>query len=78
LSGDDYTDPGAFAAGFRTAMLLCAVLLTVGGVLALLTVRRPLAAPSSAGPAEDDERVHVEQCVHCGVDAPPLHPPQRH
>jgi hypothetical protein len=78
LGGEDYTDPTAFTAGFRTGMLLCTLLLAAGGVLALLTVRRPLAAaPAPAAPADDD-LVHVEQCVHCVVDGPPLHPPQHH
>ena len=31
LSGDDYTQPGAFTAGFRSAMVVCAVLFAVGG-----------------------------------------------
>jgi MFS family permease len=42
ISGDDYQHPEAFAAGFRTAMILCAVLLGAGGILAGLTIRNPV------------------------------------
>lgn len=33
LSGDDYQDPSAMTSGFRASMVICAVLLTVGGVV---------------------------------------------
>ncbi|MGY1839073.1 MULTISPECIES: MFS transporter [unclassified Modestobacter] len=39
LSGDDYTDPAGFTAGYRTAMLACAGLMAAGGLAAWLTVR---------------------------------------
>ena len=35
LSGDDYADPVAFTSGFRTAMIICAVLFAAGGVISL-------------------------------------------
>ncbi|MDP9408746.1 MAG: DHA2 family efflux MFS transporter permease subunit [Actinomycetota bacterium] len=38
LTGSDYTDPAAFAAGFRVAMGICAALLALGGVLAAVLV----------------------------------------
>ena len=41
LGGEVYTDPAAFAAGFRTAMLVCAGLLVAGGLLALAAVSAP-------------------------------------
>jgi len=40
LSGDDYADPVAITAGFRTAMLICAGLLAAGGVIAAIGIRR--------------------------------------
>ena len=39
LSGDDYEDPVAFTSGFRTAMIICAVLFAAGGVISWLTIR---------------------------------------
>ncbi|HEU0104279.1 MAG TPA: MFS transporter [Mycobacteriales bacterium] len=39
ITGDDYRDPGAFQSGFRTAMVLCAGLLVLGGLLAAATIR---------------------------------------
>ncbi len=72
LGGEDYTDPSAFGAGFRTAMLLCAVLLAAGGLVGLLTVRRPPPTTTEHPPADD--RVPVERCAHCGVSGPQLHP----
>lgn len=33
LSGDDYQDPAAMTAGFRGSMIICAILLIVGGVV---------------------------------------------
>ena len=62
ISGHDYQDPAAFAAGFRIAMLVCAGLLAIGGVLAATTIRNP-ARPAAAAP---------ERRRHCAVEAPPL------
>ena len=39
LSGDEYTRPDAFTSGFRDAMVVCAVLFAVGGVVSWLTIR---------------------------------------
>jgi EmrB/QacA subfamily drug resistance transporter len=39
LSGDDYADPAAFTSGFRTAMVVCAVLFAAGGVISWATIR---------------------------------------
>ena len=33
ISGDDYENPQAFAAGFRIAMIACAALLLIGGAV---------------------------------------------
>lgn len=77
IAGDDYTDPGAFDAGYATAMVICAVLLVVGAVVAAVFVRRPLAAaqePELVGAPGIEHRMHIEECAHCGVAGPPLHP----
>jgi EmrB/QacA subfamily drug resistance transporter len=70
ISGSDYTRPELFAAGFRTAMLVCAGLLAVGAGLAFALLRKPVPVE---GPGTA-ERVEVERCTHCGVTAPQLHP----
>jgi EmrB/QacA subfamily drug resistance transporter len=70
LSGDDYTDPTAFAAGFRVAAWVAAGLLAVGGVTAALTIPRttgPPAPPAApAAPAAPERRP-----LHCAIDGPP-------
>jgi EmrB/QacA subfamily drug resistance transporter len=72
IGGDDYTDPDAFGSGFRTAMLICAGLLLAGAVVAAVAVRRPL--DRAALPTDDGTRMPLEECLHCGVDGPQLHP----
>jgi EmrB/QacA subfamily drug resistance transporter len=39
LSGDDYTDPAAFTSGFHVAVVVCAVVMALGGLVAWRTVR---------------------------------------
>ncbi len=41
LTGDQYADPVAFGAAYQAAMLVCAGLLVLGGVLSWLTIRVP-------------------------------------
>ncbi|HEV2087761.1 MAG TPA: hypothetical protein VGR21_05580, partial [Cryptosporangiaceae bacterium] len=84
LAGTDYTDPAVFDRGFRVAMAICAALLGAGGAIAFALVRSPMVAtePPPAEPVGPErvaaesvgDRVHVEACVHCGVNAPQLHP----
>lgn len=68
ISGADYTDPGAFDAGFRTAMTIGAGLLVLASVTAFALVRRSAPAEPTA------ERVRIEECAHCGVTGPQVHP----
>ncbi len=74
IGGDDHTDPGAFAAGFRTALLLCAGLLVAGALVAAAAVRRPLGRADAARAGTNGARLPVEECLHCGVGSPQLHP----
>ncbi len=47
LSGVDYADPVAFDAGFRSAMIACAGMLVVGGLVSWFTIRNDvLEAPA--------------------------------
>ena len=64
IRGDDYQHPEAFLAGFRSAIMLCAALLVLGGGVAAITIRNPRAAP--AGP-------RLERRHFCGVEGPPIH-----
>ncbi|MFC4785817.1 MFS transporter [Nocardioides sp. MAHUQ-72] len=41
LAGDQYADPIAFDAAYRTAVVACAVLLALGGLLSWCTIRNP-------------------------------------
>jgi MFS family permease len=73
IGGADYRDASAFDAGFGRAMLISAVLLLGGAALAFAFVRRPLAAPEPELP-HLEHRLHIEDCPHCGVAGPQLHP----
>ena len=68
IAGADYTDPAAFGAGFRTAMLIAVGLLVAAGAVSVALVRAP--APGRVA----SDRVAVERCHHCGVSAPAAHP----
>jgi EmrB/QacA subfamily drug resistance transporter len=61
ISGDDYERPDAFASGFRVAVVVCAVLLVAGGILAAFTIRDQAAA-------EPPRR------QFCAIDGLPLQP----
>ncbi|SHJ94363.1 drug resistance transporter, EmrB/QacA subfamily [Pseudonocardia thermophila] len=63
ITGADHTDPVAFGAGFRVAMLICAGLLGGAAVVAAVTVQR-------RERPEPSERVRIEECLHCGVTGP--------
>ncbi len=50
LSGVEYADPVAFDAGYRSAMVICAGMLVVGGLVSWFTIRNDvLEAPASGG-----------------------------
>ncbi|GAB3293177.1 DHA2 family efflux MFS transporter permease subunit [Epidermidibacterium keratini] len=51
LSGDDYSVPSVFSAGYRNSMLICAGLLVAGGALAALTIRNPERTPTASATA---------------------------
>jgi EmrB/QacA subfamily drug resistance transporter len=68
ITGDVYLHPAALTHGFHTAMLIAAVAVAAGGVLAFATIRNPLPRPAGAA-VEDKESLN---CAHCALDAPPL------
>ena len=66
ITGTAYLHPDALAAGFRTAVLISGGLCAAGGLLAAVTVTNP-----ARGERLDNADL-PEQCLHCGLDAPPL------
>ncbi|WP_221280406.1 MFS transporter [Prescottella equi] len=68
IGADALADPAAFASGFRVAMLICAGLLLIGGVLSAVMIPRKAAAEETAG-----ESVACQP--HCDVTAPAVQPP---
>jgi EmrB/QacA subfamily drug resistance transporter len=60
LSGRDYADPVALSSGLHVALLICAVMLALGGLLAAVTVRND-------GLADPHRRF-------CAIDGTPLSP----
>ena len=61
ISGEDYRDAAAFSDGYSIALWICAGLCALGGVLAFLTIRRPMAGPEPQS----------EPVLHCPLEAPP-------
>lgn len=83
LGGADYTDPVAFAGGFRLAMLISAGLMVGAALLSVLLVRPAARAvarypgelePVPAGAAAAGDTLRLAECPHCGIGAPQLHP----
>jgi len=76
ITGDAYLHPAELTDGFHTAVLIAAAASVAGGLLAAATIRNPVrvpappapAAPSPPSPVAED----VLNCLHCGLDAPPL------
>ena len=66
ITGTAYLHPDALAAGFRTAALISGAMCAAGGLLAAFTITNPVRVPRPAGAAAPEE------CLHCGLDAPPL------
>jgi EmrB/QacA subfamily drug resistance transporter len=67
IRGEVYTDPVAFSAGFRIAMMISAGLLVAAAAVAFALLRRPRreCAP---------DRLRLEECAHCGVTGPQIYP----
>ncbi len=63
ITGDDYQHPAAFYAGFRLAMIICAALLVLGGLMAAVTIRNP---------AEVGRAVLPDRRRACGIEGPPV------
>jgi EmrB/QacA subfamily drug resistance transporter len=68
ISGDSYTDPTTFNAGFRVAILIAASLLVGAAVLAFTGIKsRPV-------PSVASDRILIEERIHCPINGPPQQP----
>ncbi|MGH8921620.1 MAG: MFS transporter, partial [Actinomycetes bacterium] len=81
IGGDDYTDPVAFGSSFRTVLLIIAGLLITGALVALVLIRRLLDASTDTALGDPVDgaaapRLRLEECAHCGVTGPQVHPRQ--
>ncbi len=69
LAGTSYTDPGQLTSAYRTAMLICAGLLVIGGALSVSLlpgrVSPPPARPGQAGRRQPDEAEPAPTTAPC-------------
>lgn len=72
LSGEGFYDPAKMTDGFHMAMVACAVLATLGGVLAWLTIDPAVLATEPEPGGDTPERLGED--YSCGVAGPPLRP----
>ena len=70
LTGTAYTDPTAMTASWQKALLVCAGVAAVGGLLALGTDNDTL---RDTTPQADAETPGPGDCHSCGVEGPPTH-----
>lgn len=63
MSGDAFTDPGAFGAGFARAMAMAAALSGLGAAVAWFYIRDDV-----LGSLDDTSLIEMR---HCGIEAPP-------
>jgi EmrB/QacA subfamily drug resistance transporter len=72
LTGDNFYDPAKMADGFHMAMLVCAGLAALGGVLAWLTISAEVLHPEAEPGGGTPEQLAED--FSCGIGAPPLRP----
>jgi EmrB/QacA subfamily drug resistance transporter len=72
LTGDAFYDPAAMTDGFHTAMLACAGLAALGGVLAWLTISNDVLAAEAEDGGDTPERLGED--FMCPVSGAPLRP----
>jgi EmrB/QacA subfamily drug resistance transporter len=72
LTGDSFYDPSAMADGFHMAMVACAVLAALGGLLAWLTISSEVLEAVPATDGETPDRAATD--YSCAVAGTPLRP----
>ena len=70
ITGDDFTDPAAFASGFRTAAFLTAALAVVAAAVSWATITDDILAEKLVEP--DADALATDDHYHCAADGPPL------
>jgi EmrB/QacA subfamily drug resistance transporter len=72
LTGENFYDPQKMTSGFHMAMVICAALSAIGGVLAWLTISAEVlhAEPEPGG----DTPERLGEDYSCAVNGPPLRP----
>jgi EmrB/QacA subfamily drug resistance transporter len=78
ITGDAYTDPVAFAAGYRITVWIGVALLVLAAGVSFVFVRTGrTATPDLGGAAPDDDRFALERCPHCCINGPQVAPADR-
>src|SRR5206468_5298187 len=72
LTGDSFYDPSAMTDGFRVAMVACAALAAMGGILAWLTISNAVLETVPATDGDTPDRAATD--FSCGVAGAPLRP----
>jgi EmrB/QacA subfamily drug resistance transporter len=72
ITGDDFTDPEAFASGFRIAAFVTAGMAAAAAVVSWLTISDEVLAE---GPAEQGALgLAADEHFHCAAEGPPMRP----
>jgi hypothetical protein len=72
ITGDKFYDPAAMTDGFHMAMVVCAGLAAVGGLLAWLTVSDEVLETEPVPEGDTPDRIATDYT--CGVSGTPLRP----
>lgn len=72
ITAADYAVPAALSAGYRTALVIAAGLVALGGVLSFLTIRTDLLAAGDDPEASPPDEAAGGPVSHCAITGPPL------
>ncbi len=72
LTGDNFYDPAKLTSGFQMAMVVCAGLSALGGLLAWLTISSEVLHAEAEPGGDTPERLGED--YSCGIGGPPLRP----
>jgi EmrB/QacA subfamily drug resistance transporter len=72
ITGDQFYDPAAMTDGFHMAMVVCAGLAAVGGILAWLTISDEVLETEPIPEGDTPDRIATD--YSCGVSGTPLRP----